>query len=75
LDRILYEVDSIANRLSITLIICALLIFSGISLMVDFSKQIPHVLGVSYVTVIGLALTLLLTIVLLVMTIRKGRNL
>ena len=75
LDRILYEVDSIANRLSITLIICALLIFSGISLMVDFSKQIPHVLGVSYVTVIGLGLTLLLTIVLLVMTIRKGRNL
>lgn len=74
LDKVLEEIDSVANRLSITLIICALIIFSGISLTVDFSKQIPAFLGISYVSFSGLVITLVLVIILLVLTIRKRQK-
>ena len=71
LDRIVNEVESITNRLSITLIICALLVFSGLSLSVVFPPTIPHFFSISLVSWIGLILTFLLSLILFIMTIRR----
>ncbi len=71
LDRIVNEVESITNRLSITLIICALLVFSGLSLSVVFPPTIPHFVGISLVSWFGLILTFLLSLILFIMTVRR----
>jgi ubiquinone biosynthesis protein len=71
LDRIVNEVESITNRLSITLIICALLVFSGLSLSIVFPPTIPHFFSISLVSWLGLILTFLLCMILLIMTVRR----
>src|SRR4051812_22884321 len=71
LDAFLDQMQQVANRLVISLVVTGGLI--GSSLIGIFAKQGPHILGVNTVSVIGFALSTALGLWLLWGVIRSGR--
>jgi ubiquinone biosynthesis protein len=71
LDGFLDQMQQVANRLVIALVVTGGLI--GSSLIGIFAKQGPHILGVNTVSVIGFALSTALGLWLLWGVIRSGR--
>lgn len=67
------KADSIANRLVLTLIICALFLSSSIMMTVAFSPKMPAPYGMPLVSLIGFGLAFLLSFILFLM-VRKRKK-
>lgn len=70
-EELLSEIESLIRRLSLTILIAALLIFSGLSLRVDYGQHIPQLWGISYVTLISWIVAGILSTILLLLTLKR----
>ncbi len=70
---LLKKMDSLTNRLSLTLVIVALIIGSSISMTADFPAEARGPYGLPYVSLIGISIAAGLCLVLVYATLRRRK--
>lgn len=70
---LLKKMDSIANRMVLTFLICALLIGSAITMNVDWADRMPFIEGIPAISVYGLWIAGFLTVLLFYSIIRRRK--
>ena len=72
-EPLLQKLDFITNRLTITFLICALLLGSAISMTADFAEVQKTSFGVPYISMAGLLIAGGLAVILLITIFRSGK--